>query len=280
MKKVLLIILIITTLITVGCSTNDAKEKSNIKNQSIILATTTSTQNSGLLDNILPNFRKKTGIEVKVIAVGTGKALQMGKDGDADVLLVHAKPSEEEFVNEGHGLYRKDVMYNDFVIVGPKDDPIKLKEKAPNNVLDGYKLIFDNKALFVSRGDDSGTHKKENSFWQELGVQPNGDWYMSTGGGMGDSLKVANEKQAYIMTDRATYLNLKEVLELDILLEKDDLLFNQYGVIPVNPNKNEFINEEGAKIFIDWILNEETQNLIKLYDFDRLNQSLFIPNAK
>lgn len=276
MKKLKLLIIVLALLSLSSCT--DTKDEN--LNSSIILATTTSTQNSGLLDYILPKFEEETGIVVKVVAVGTGKALQMGRDGDADVLLVHAKSSEEEFVEEGYGLERKDVMYNDFIIVGPKEDRIKLNEKVPNDVINGYKLIAENKALFVSRGDDSGTHKKEKAIWEKLGIKPEGDWYISAGKGMGDVLIMASEKQAYTMTDRATYLNLRDNLDLEILLEKDPLLFNQYGVIAVNPNKNENINSEGAKIFIDWLLSDETQRIIGEYGKDRFGMPLFTPNAK
>ncbi len=157
----------------------------------IILATTTSTQDSGLLDYILPIFEEETGIEVDVIAVGTGKALQMGRDGDADILLVHAKESEEEFVAEGYGKVRKDVMYNDFILVGPKEDPLNLKENSPNDILEGLKTIAKNEYTFISRGDDSGTHKKELSIWKEAQIEPAGEWYLEAGSGMGDVLKIS-----------------------------------------------------------------------------------------
>ena len=267
---VLATVLIFTML--VGCA---PKEK-----ERIILSTTTSTQDSGLLDYILPVFTEETGIEVDVIAVGTGKALQMGKDGEADILLVHAKASEEEFVAEGHGLERKDVMYNDFILVGPKDDPLKLKENSPDNILEGLKTLAENQFTFVSRGDDSGTHKKELSIWKEAGIEPEGEWYLSAGAGMGDVLKITDEKQGYTITDRATYLSMKDVLDLDIIIEGDKNLFNQYGVIPVNPNKSDKINEEGAKKFMDWLLSEDTQKLIGEYGVEEFGMPLFVPNAK
>ncbi|PAB59981.1 tungsten ABC transporter substrate-binding protein [Anaeromicrobium sediminis] len=247
---------------------------------SIILATTTSTENSGLLDNILPDFTEKAGIDVKVVAVGTGKALQMGRDGEADVLLVHAKSSEEKFVSEGHGVNRSDVMYNDFIIIGPKDDPAKLKEKCPNDVIGALKNIMDSESKFVSRGDDSGTHKKEKKFWTEASVEPSGDWYVSAGKGMGDVIQMTNELQGYTMSDRATYLSMKDKLDLEILVEGDSKLFNQYGVIPVNPDKNEKINKAGADEFVKWILSEETQKLIGEFGKEKFGQPLFIPNAK
>ncbi|WP_202707859.1 substrate-binding domain-containing protein [Sporosalibacterium faouarense] len=279
MKKNLLIVaLLIISLIT-GCSSvQNAQDTSVGDNGSIILATTTSTRDSGLLDYILPDFEEKTGIEVKVVAVGTGAALQKGRDGDADVLLVHAKPSEEQFVEEGHGLKRYDVMYNDFVIVGPKEDSANIHAEAANDVVKGFQTIAESESTFVSRGDDSGTHKKEKSIWENAGIQPEGSWYLSSGSGMGDTLKIADEKQAYTMTDRATYLNLKDKLNLDILVEKDEMLFNQYGVIPVNPDKNENINNGGAQEFIDWLLSEDIQKMIGEYGKDKFGMPLFTPN--
>lgn len=243
----------------------------------LIIATTTSTRDSGLLDAILPDFQEKTGVEPQVIAVGTGQALQMGVDGEADVLLVHAKSSEEAFVENGDGLERFDVMYNDFVIVGPVGDPDGI---ASNSVEAGLKAIYDNQYRFVSRGDDSGTHKKEKSLWESYELVPEGDWYISAGKGMGDCLQMASELQAYTMTDRATYLALRDNLELDIIIEGDDGLFNQYGVIAVNPDKSELINAEGAQVFIKWLLSDETQALIGEYGKDTFGQALFTPNAK
>ncbi|MFA5524307.1 MAG: substrate-binding domain-containing protein [Tissierellales bacterium] len=276
MKKFLLVSLsvLLAFSLLVGCSTNKKI------GGSIILSTTTSTQDSGLLDYLLPKFTEDTGVEVKVIAVGTGKALQMGKDGEADILLVHAKASEEEFVSEGHGTERYDVMYNDFVLVGPKDDTLKLKENSSNDILAGLGTISENQAMFVSRGDDSGTHKKELQIWNEAGISPEGDWYLSAGSGMGDVLKIASEKQGYTLTDRATYLSLRDTLDLDIIIEKDDNLFNQYGIIPVSPEKNDKINAEGAKAFMDWMLSKEGQDLISEYGVEEYGMPLFVPNGK
>lgn len=290
----ILSILLIFTLLT-GCASkenNPDVEEPKEDNQtveeaggSIILSTTTSTQDSGLLDYILPKFEEETGIEVKVVAVGTGKALQMGRDGDADILLVHAKESEEEFVAEGYGLERHDVMYNDFILVGPKDDPLKLKESSPDNILEGLKAIAENQSKFVSRGDDSGTHKKELSIWKEAGIEPEGEWYLSAGSGMADVLKIADEKGAYTITDRATYLSMRDTLDLDIIIEGDENLFNQYGIIPVNPDKfddkvKDKINAEGAKIFMDWLLSEDTQKIIGEFGVEEFGMPLFVPNAK
>ncbi len=246
----------------------------------IILSTTTSTQDSGLLDFLLPIFTEETGIEVKTIAVGTGKALQMGKDGEADVLLVHAKADELKFVEEGHGTERHDVMYNDFILVGPKGKVLPSQENYPNDIIEGLKAISAHGARFVSRGDDSGTHKKELSIWKVAGIEPTGDWYLSAGAGMGDVLKIASEKQGYTITDRATYLSMKDTLDLDIIIEGDENLFNQYGVIPVNPDKNANINSEGAIEFMNWMISERGQSLIKEFGVEEYGQPLFIPNAE
>lgn len=251
-----------------------------VEKGSIILSTTTSTQDSGLLDYILPIFTEDTGVEVKTVAVGTGKALQMGRDGEADVLLVHAKSDELTFVEEGHGTERHDVMYNDYILVGPKDDVLELKTNYPNNILEGLKAISAHGARFVSRGDDSGTHKKELAIWKAASIEPAGEWYLSAGDGMGAVLKIASEKQGYTISDRATYLAQKDNLDLDIVIEGDDNLFNQYGVIPVNPDKNDNINNEGAMEFMNWITSEKGQGLIKEFGVEEYGQPLFIPNFK
>lgn len=289
----LTLILILTLTLLAGCSKpdtstgadnneeeNKSDEGKNDSSERLILATTTSTQDTGLLDYIIPMFEEETGIRVDVVAVGTGQALEMGKNGEADILLVHSKKSEEEFVAEGHGLERRDVMYNDFILVGPKDDPAKLKENYPKDIVGAFKTIAENKAKFVSRGDDSGTHKKELSLWEGTGITPEGDWYIEAGAGMGDVLTMANEELAYTLSDRGTYLSMKDNLDLEILVEGDDKLFNQYGIIPVNPEKNEKINAEGAQKFMEWILSDEIQEIIGKFGVDKYGQPLFVPNAK
>jgi tungstate transport system substrate-binding protein len=286
MKKLnLLSILCILVLSLVGCtstkSTEESKETQETKPKSIILSTTTSTQDSGLLDYLLPKFTEETGIEVKTVAVGTGKAIEMGKNGEADVALVHDTKSEEEFVKEGFAKERHDVMYNDFILVGPKNDKLKLKEiSGDEKVKQGLNSIYENKATFVSRGDDSGTHKKELRLWEGANLKPEGDWYISAGSGMGEVLKMASEKQGYTLADRATYLAMKDNLDLDIVVEKDVNLNNQYGVMVVNPEKFDNLNSEGAKTFEEWLLSEETQKLISEFGKDKYGESLFIPNAK
>ncbi|PKO07978.1 MAG: hypothetical protein CVU40_17920 [Chloroflexi bacterium HGW-Chloroflexi-2] len=246
--------------------------------ESIILATTTSTADSGLLDYILPDFEARTGVKVDVIAVGTGQSLQLGVNGDADVLLVHARASEDAFMEAGDGIRREDVMYNDFVIVDPADDPAGIKGKS--NATKALEMLSEAGATFVSRGDDSGTHKKELSLWKEAGIEPAGDWYVSAGQGMGDVLVMANEQLAYTMSDRATYLALKlEGIELEIAVEGDPLLFNPYGIIAVNPDKNPNIKGDLANIFIDWLVSLETQILISTYGVDKFGAHLFTPDS-
>ncbi|MDF1616586.1 substrate-binding domain-containing protein [Petrocella sp. FN5] len=267
-KKIIGAILVFALILTAWAVMNMNKEP-----EFILLSTTTSTQDSGLLDYILPSFTEETGIEVKVVAVGTGKALQMGRDGEADVLLVHAKASEVEFIEEGHGVERFDVMYNDFILVGPQ----ALEYASIGETLEGIK---NNEAKFVSRGDDSGTHKKELSIWATAGIEPEGDWYVSAGKGMGDVLQMANELRAYTLTDRATYLSMKDALELEIVFEADALLLNEYGVIAVDPTKNNEINNKGANAFIAWLLSSDTQEMIGEFGQDLYGQALFFPNAK
>ncbi|MCX7694836.1 MAG: extracellular solute-binding protein [Caloramator sp.] len=258
-------------LITVSCG-------KQVNNREIILATTTSTRDSGLLDYILPEFEKEYGYKVNVVAVGTGQAIRLGMDGNADVLLVHSKEDEEKFVRDGFGIERFDVMYNDFVILGPKDDRAKVKGIA--TAKEALKKIYDMKAEFVSRGDESGTHKFEKRLWKTLELEPQGDWYVRVGKGMAETLLMASEKRAYTISDRATYLALKEKLDLEVLVEGKEDLKNQYGVIAVNPSKNNKINNDGAQCFVKWILSEKTQRLIGEFGKEKFGQSLFIPNAK
>lgn len=271
-KRKTLIILAVILLFTAFVS---CQKTSNNKN--LILATTTSTRDSGLLDYILPKFQEKYGYKVDVVAVGTGQALKLGMDGNADVLLVHAKADEEKFVQEGHGLKRYDVMYNDFVILGPSDD--KANIKSEKDAASALKKISESKSNFVSRGDDSGTHKLEKKLWKKNSIEPSGNWYLSIGRGMSETLLMASENKAYTISDRATYLAMKDKLELKVLLENKNDLINQYGVIAVNPNKSNKINAKVAQDFIEWILSEETQKLIGEYGKDKYGQSLFIPNA-
>jgi len=256
-------------------STGGSTQTEQPKKSDLVLASTTSTQDSGLFDVLIPAFEKDNPkYKVKVIAVGTGEALKLGEKKDADVLLVHAKKKEEAFVASGFGEYRKDVMYNDFVVVGPNADPAKVK--GMTDAAAAFKKIADAKATFVSRGDDSGTHTKEQSIWASATVDPAGSWYLKTGQGMGETLRVASEKQGYTLADRGTYLAQKSGLDLVILVEGAKALLNQYGVIPVVGAKN----PDGAHAFADWITSEKGQKVIEAYGKDKFGVSLFIPNAK
>lgn len=259
----------------VACGPTTPKASST--SREIILATTTSTQDSGLLDVLVPLFEKQTGYTVKVVAVGTGAALRMGERGDADVLLVHAPSAEEAFMAAGHGIERRYVMYNDFIIVGPPADPAHIR--GMTDAVSALKAIADAQALWISRGDDSGTHKKEKALWKEAGLDPSRlpslPWYQETGQGMGATLRVASEKGGYTLTDRATYLNLRDTLHLDVLVQGDERLYNVYHVIVVNPEKHPQVNVEGARAFADFITSPQVEDIIRSYGVDRFGQPLF-----
>jgi tungstate transport system substrate-binding protein len=245
----------------------------------ICCASTTSTQNSGLFDYILPLFEKKAGIKVDVVAVGTGAAIEIGKRGDADIVFVHAKEQELKAIEEGYFINRHDVMFNDFVVIGPTDDPAKIK--GIKSVTEAFKKIAGS-ATFVSRGDNSGTHTKELSIWKKVGIDPKGQkWYLEVGQGMEKAQRIANEKRAYTLTDRGTWLATKEKdkLEMIIVLEGDPMLFNQYGVMAVNPQKHQHVKYKEAMEFINWLISEEGQKAIASFK-DRYGNQLFIPNAK
>ena len=248
-------------------------------NPNIILATTTSTQDSGLLDVLIPLFEAQTGFTVQTIAVGTGEALKMGEEGNADVLLVHAPSSEVTFMDAGFGRDRLLVMHNDFIIVGPADDPAGIKSFSPR---EAFLAIYNAAAPFVSRGDDSGTHKKELSVWAKADLDPRTEkpeWFLETGQGMGASLTVASEKGAYILTDRATYLANQDNLQLEILLEGDNALLNVYHVITVNPDKWSAVNYEGAMAFATFMTDAATQAVIAEFGVEKFGQPLFYPDA-
>lgn len=249
------------------------------KKDTLILATTTSTENSGLLQHILPDFERKYGVTVHVVAVGTGQALKLGEDGNADVLLVHDRAQEEAFVASGFGVNRRDVMYNDFIIVGSPADPAGIK--GMTDAVAAFTKIAGAQAPFVSRGDESGTHAKEQEIWEKAGIKPEGAWYISAGQGMGPVLTMSNEKQAYTLCDRATYLAMtKKGLELAILVEGDKNLFNPYGVIAVNPTRYPDVNYALAMKFIEWLTSVETQEKIKSFGVAEFGQSLFFPNSE
>ncbi len=244
----------------------------------IIVQSTTSTENSGLFKHLLPMFTDTSGIEVRVVAVGTGQAIKNAQNCDGDVLFVHAKPAEETFVAEGYGTNRSDVMYNDFVIVGPKSDPAGVKGSA--DVAAALKTLSEKQAAFASRGDDSGTHKAELRLWQAAGIDPkaaSGDWYRETGSGMGATLNTAAGMDAYAMTDRATWIAFQNKGDLEIVVEGDDRMFNQYGIIPVSADKCPNVKADLSKTFVDWVLSAEGQKAIADYKLD--GQQLFFPNA-
>jgi len=240
------------------------------------LATTTSTDNSGLLNALLPPFADMYGIKVDVIAVGTGRALKLGENGDVDIVLVHAREAEEEFIQKGFGTNRREVMYNDFIIVGPRYDPAGIRQSA--SAEEALSTIAGQAASFVSRGDDSGTHKKEKNLWQAAAIEPKGSWYVEAGQGMGAVLNMADEKQAYTLTDRGTWIAFTEKLELKILFEGDPELFNPYGIIAVNPVLHPNVNYKEAMLLIAWFTSPEGQKLIA--DFKKDGQALFVPSAK
>ncbi len=244
----------------------------------IILATTTSTQDSGLLDLLVPRFEKQSGFRVKTIAVGSGQAMAMGQRGEADVLLVHSPEAEKKFVAEGFGIQRRRVMHNDFVVVGPPADPAGIK--AAGSALEGFRRIAGGAAVFVSRGDNSGTHAQEKKLWKATGLNPEGQkWYQQTGLGMGQTLSVAAEKNAYTLADRGTYLALRKNLGLAILSEGDAVLLNVYHVIEVNPVRFPKVNANGAKAFGDFLLTKETQALIAAFGIDKFGSPLFFPDG-
>ena len=241
----------------------------------ITLASTTSTENSGLYAFLLPKFKAETQIEVRVVAVGTGQAVKLARNGDADVLLVHHKPLEEQFVKDGFGVKRFDVMYNDFVIVGPKQDPAGIR--GSNDSVGAFQAIGKKSSLFISRGDDSGTNKKELVLWQAAGLKPDPSWYRETGSGMGRTLNVASELNAYTLTDRATWLKFKNKGDLELLVEGDERLFNQYGVILVNREKHPHVKTQDGQKFIDWVLSKDGQAAINSYTIK--GQQAFFANA-
>ncbi|WP_197280006.1 substrate-binding domain-containing protein [Bacillus sp. FJAT-27251] len=282
MKKIFAIMLVMLVALMAACSSStgtetakdEPKESGEVERTDIILATTTSTQDSGLLDVLIPMFEEQQPYNVKTVAVGTGQALEMGTRGEADALLVHAPDAEQELVDSGDVVNRQKLMYNDFIIVGPADDPAGIKDAAATEALT---KIFDAKAPFVSRGDDSGTHKKELALWKGANLDPkeNGS-YVETGQGMGSSLQVAAEKKGYILTDRATYLAQKDNLgDFEIMVEGDESLLNIYHVMEVNAEKHEKVKKDGAKAFVEFIIAEDTKNTIADFGVEEYGEPLF-----
>ena len=254
-----------------GCLTTTALSGT----EAVKLATTTSTYETGLLDHILPPFEKLHKTRVHIISVGTGKAIRLGESGDVDVLLVHAREAEERFIDEGYGVNRRDVMYNDFVILGPAGDPAGIQGLRDAKI--ALRQIHDTNCAFVSRGDDSGTDKKEKYLWSEAGLDPGGSWYLETGQGMSSTLRVADEKEAYVIIDRATYLFNKDNVRIRILVEKDSELINPYGVIAVNPDKHPHVRYLLSMALIEWLTSGECQEMIENYEVK--GEKLFHANA-
>jgi len=266
-------------LITILASQVFIPWSANASERFIVVASTTSTENSGLYSFVLPRFSEQTGIEVRVVAVGTGQALHIAQNGDADVLLVHHRPSEDQFISQGYGVTRYDLMYNDYILVGPRDDPASVLSAA--NVIGAVQRIATNKSLFISRGDDSGTHKKELELWNQSGIdttKAGNGWYQETGRGMGGTLNMASALDAYTLSDRATWLKFGNKGRLDILFQSDPPLFNPYGIILVNPEKHPHIKTRDGQTFIEWMLSEAGQTLIA--DYRILGQQAFFPTAK
>jgi tungstate transport system substrate-binding protein len=254
-----------------------ASQGAETASRNVILSTTTSTQDSGLLDVLVPVFEKATGYSVKTVSVGTGQALALAARGDADVALVHAPSLEKKYVGEGKLQNRRLVMYNDFIILGPKDDPAGIR--STKNVVEALKRVERAKATFVSRGDNSGTHNLERELWKQAGLVPQGGWYIESGQGMGATLGIANERNAYTIADRGTYLALGRRVVLPILLEGDRALLNVYSVMEVNPASGARVNAAGAKAFADFMVSPRAQNLIKSFGVEKFGQPLFVPVA-
>ncbi len=269
MTRIILLIIIFTVSFSIHNATH---ADDNV----ILVQSTTSTANSGLFDYILPQFQLETGITAKIIAVGTGQAIRNASNGDGDVLLVHSTEDEIEFVRDGHGIERFDLMYNDFVIIGPATDPAEIL--GEEDVTNALKKIADKASIFISRSDQSGTHKKEQSLWKQAKITPKGDWYREAGNGMGATLNIAVAMNGYTISDRATWIAFGNKQNHRILVEGDPRLFNQYGVIAVNPKRHPHVNINAAQNFINWLLGTKGQNAINAFKLD--NKQLFFANAK
>jgi tungstate transport system substrate-binding protein len=273
--SILLIAATLLMMVFTGCAKKQAAQQPPT-NPDVILATTTSTQDSGLLDVLLPAFEKKTGYKVKTVAVGSGAAIAMGEKGEADVLLTHAPDSEKKIVAAGATVNRRLVMHNDFIVVGPANDSAQIKGKSAKEALTN---IANTKSVFISRGDNSGTHQLEKKLWTKTDVKPAAPWYQEASTGMGQTLKIASEKIGYTITDRATYLAQKKNVALDILVEGDPSLLNIYHVMEVNPEKFSKVNKDGAKAFADFMMSPEAQSMIAEFGKDKYGQALFFADA-
>jgi tungstate transport system substrate-binding protein len=269
MKRVITLLVVLLSL--ASCNTIPSS------NKNLLLVSTTSTQDSGLLDVLLPAFETESGYRVQLIATGSGQALKIAEEGNADVLLLHSPEAEKEFMANGFGIERRLVMHNDFVVVGPASDPAKIKSMSP---VDAFKSIYQQGATFVSRGDESGTNVKELAIWKLTGLDPKGkDWYLETGQGQGATLSIASEKNGYAITDRGTFLAYKTNVDLEILVEGDPFLLNVYHVITVNPQKWPKVNVEGARAFADFVTSAKGQQIIGNFGRDKYGQPLFYPDA-
>lgn len=276
LKWIFIGVSLLMMLFMVACQQTNNQPQN--ENKQMILATTTSTQDSGLLDVLIPIFEEQSGYNVKTIAVGTGQALAMGEKGEADALLVHAPKAEQEIVDKGVATNRKRVMYNDFIIVGPLADPASI---IGLSVKEGFQNVAESGSLFVSRGDDSGTHKKELQIWSEIGVNPEEEWYIETGQGMGATLQITAEREGYTLTDRATYLALKNQIDtLQIVIEGDQSLLNIYHVMQVNPEKFDLVNGEAGEAFVSFMISPEIQELITSFGVEEYGEPLFFPDAE
>ena len=267
----------ITNLGAAGSQESSEQQQSpeTEKTQRIKLATTTSTENSGLLAYLLPEFTADSGYQVDVIAVGTGAALKLGENGDVDVVLVHARAKEESFVEEGYGVNRRDVMHNDFIILGPAEDPAGLS--SAETAAEALRKIASTESNFISRGDNSGTHFKEQSLWQNAGTEPSGNWYKEAGQGMGAVITMSDDLRGYTLADRGTYIAMRDKTDLQILFEGDPVLYNPYGIIAVNPELYSHINYKGAIALVNWIVDKKAQQMIA--DFKKGGEQLFYPDA-
>ena len=277
MKNILFIlfIIIISSFCYAEGQIENQSENQTTTQQRLRLATTTSTENTGLLDVLIPAFTAKTGIKVDVVAVGTGKAITLGENGDVDIIMVHARSREDSFVSDGYGVNRRDLMHNDFVILGPPDDPAGIS--TVKDAAEAFKQIQLTESSFISRGDDSGTNTKEKELWNAAGVIPAGKWYKEAGQGMGAVITMTNDMQAYTLSDRGTYLALKDKIDLSVLVERDPKLFNPYGVIAVNPAVHDGINYDGAMRLIAFLTSREGQSIIK--NFNKNGEKLFYPDV-
>jgi tungstate transport system substrate-binding protein len=272
MKKIFTLLLVVFLSSLAACS------RTSPSNSNLLLVSTTSTQDSGLLDVLLPAFSKATGVHVQLVAVGSGQALKLGEQGNADVLLVHSPAAENDFMAKGFGIDRRLVMHNDFVIVGPKSDPASLHTQT--TAVNSFKGIFTSASTFVSRGDNSGTNVKELSLWKSAGLDPlKQNWYLESGQGQGATLSIASEKQAYALTDRGTFLAYKANIDLIILFEHDPVLLNIYHVITVNPQKWPHVNVQAAKVFADYLTSQAGQDIIRNFGVEKYGQPSFYPDA-